>query len=281
LLTAARVAAARNERADAQRYLERVIEIDADNAMAYVGLAELAAARGEFVVAQAWVDRLPISPLRLRLEAELLAAQGRFGDAAAAFSRAFDAQPNADVAVRAYDAAKRAGRPNASAKLVEWNASNPQDPTGNFMLGSVAIENGEYDVAAARYEAVLAANPQHAPSLNNLAWLYSQRGDERALDYAARAYAAEPNNPAVADTLGWLYVQRGDTAKGLPLLAAAVAGLAENAEVQYHFGVALEANGDIAKALAAFDTALAGESSFAGRDDAQIRAAALRRRSQL
>ena len=281
LMNAARVAAARNEREAAQRYLERVIEIDAGNAAAYVGLAELAAARRDFSRAQAWVERLALSPLRQRLEAELLAAQGRFDDAAVAFGRAFDAQPTADLAVRSYLVSARAGRPNPEAKLLAWNGNNPRDPTGNFMLGSVAIESGQNDAAVARYEAVLAVNPQHAPTLNNLAWLYSQRGDERALDYAERAYAAEPNNPAIADTLGWLHVQRGDAAKGLPLLAAAAEGLADDAEVQYHWGVALAETGDSAKALAALEEALAKGASFPGRDDAQLRAAALRGRSVL
>jgi cellulose synthase operon protein C len=280
LLNAARVAAARNDGSAAQGYLERVIEIDANNVSAYVGLAELAAARRDFAAAQSWVERLPASSIRLRLEAELLAAQGRFDDAAAAFGRAFDAQPSANLAVRAYELATRAGRPNADAKLLAWSAANPGDPTGNFMLGSVAIEKGEHDAAIARYETVLTANPQHAATLNNLAWLYNQRGDARALDYAERANEAEPSNPAIADTLGWLYVERGDAAKGLPLLTTAAERLADNAEVQYHWGVALAETGDSAKALAALDAALAKSASFPGRDDAQRRADSLRTRSR-
>jgi tetratricopeptide (TPR) repeat protein len=278
LLNAARAAAADGDRAAAQRYLERVIEIDSANNSAYVGLAELAAAQRDFAAAQSWVERLPISPLRSRLEGQLLAAQGRFGDAAATFNRAFDAQPSADLAVRAYESARRAGQPNPEAKLIAWNANNPRDPTGNFALGSISIENGRQDAAIAHYEAVLAVNPEHAASLNNLAWLYSQRADERALDFAERAYAAEPNNPSIADTLGWLHVQRGDAARGLPLLAAAAEGLANQAEVQYHYGVALAETGDAAKALTALDAALAGGASFPGRDDAQRRADALRAR---
>jgi cellulose synthase operon protein C len=279
LLNAARVAAARNETAAAQRYLERVVEIDAANNSAYVGLAELAAAERDFSAAQAWVDHLPVSSLRSRLEGELLAAQGRFDDAAVVFGRAFDAQPSAALAARAYDSAKRSGLPTPEAKLVAWSANNPQDPTGNFMLGSVAIENNQRDAAIARYEAVLTVNPEHAASLNNLAWLYGQKSDDRALDYAERAHAADPSNPAIADTLGWLHVQRGDAVKGLPLLATAVQGLAAEAEVQYHYGVALAETGDVTKALAVLNNALSNTTPFPGRDDAQRRAASLRERS--
>jgi tetratricopeptide (TPR) repeat protein len=278
LLSAARVAAALGQSAQAEQFLERVVDVEPGNTLAAIGLAQLAATRRDFPKAQSWIDRLPVSALRTRLEGELLAAQGRFGDAAAAFARAFDSQPSAELAMRAFDAAQRAGQPNPAAKLEAWNALNPRDALSNFALGSLALEKGDENAAIARYETVLAANPQHAATLNNLAWLYSQRGDERAFDYAERAYAAEPANAAIADTLGWLHVQRGDAAKGLPLLTAAAEGLPAQAEVQYHWGVALDETGDTARALVAFDVALAGSASFPGRDDAERRAAALRAR---
>ena len=74
-------------------------------------------------------------------------------------------------------------------------------------------------------------------------------------------------------------MQRGDAAKGLPLLTAAAKALANNSEVQYHFGVALAETGDPAKALDAFNAALAKSGDFSGRDDAERRAAALRSRN--
>jgi putative PEP-CTERM system TPR-repeat lipoprotein len=276
LLNAARAAAARNQLPQAEQYLRRVLDAEPGNTTAPIGLAELAAGRRDFAAAQSWVERLPESALRTRLEGELLAAQGRFGDAAGTFARAYEAQPSAELALRAYDTARRAGQQSPETKLLAWDADHPTDPTSNFALGSLALEKGEEEPAIRRYETVLAANPQHAATLNNLAWLYSQRGDARALDFAERAYAAEPNNPAIADTLGWLYVQAGNAAKGLPLLESAAAGLTGQAEVQYHWAVALAETGDRAKALATLDAALATGQEFSARDDAQRRAAALR-----
>jgi cellulose synthase operon protein C len=279
LLNAARVAAASSDVAGAQGFLDRVLEIDENNTAAIIGAAQLAARRRDFPAAQAWAERLPQSPVRRQLEAELLAAQGRFDAAAAAMARAFDAHPAVDLAVRAYDLSRRAGLPNPDAKLRAWNTDNPRDPTSNFVLGSFELENGQHDAAVARYEAVLAVNPLHAPTLNNLAWIFSQQGDARALDYAERAHTADPNNPAIADTLGWLHVQRGDATKGLPLLTTAARQLGEQAEVQYHWGVALAETGDTAEALEVFDAALALSDGFEGRDDAERRAAALRNRN--
>ena len=62
----------------------------------------------------------------------------------------------------------------------------------------------------------------------------------------------------------------------MPLLAAAAERLSADAEVQYHWAVALAETGDSARALAAFEAALASGAEFRGRDDAQSRAAALR-----
>jgi putative PEP-CTERM system TPR-repeat lipoprotein len=276
LLTSAQVAAAQNQLAQAEQYLRRVTEIEPGNATALVGLAQLSMSRRDFGAAQSWVDKLPESPVRRRLTGDVLAAQGRFDEAAAAYALAYDSQPSADLAMRAYDAGRRAGQPNPEGRLLAWNANNPRDVAGNFALGSLWLEKGEQDAAVVRYEAVLATNPQHAATLNNLAWIYSQRDDVRALDFAERAHAAEPNNPAISDTLGWLYVQGGDAAKALPLLETAAAGLASQAEVQYHWAVALADTGNHAKARGVLDAALATGQSFTGRDDAQRRADALR-----
>ena len=64
-----------------------------------------------------------------------------------------------------------------------------------------------------------------AANLNNLAWLYDQKGDtEKALSHARRAYELSPKRPEIADTLGWLLIRQGDTAAAMPLLEQALEG---------------------------------------------------------
>jgi cellulose synthase operon protein C len=275
LLNLARVAAAEQKPEQAEGFLRRVNEINPSEPAALVGLAQLAVARGDFATAAKQVDRLPASPLRDRLVGEVSARQGQFAGAAAAFGRAYAAQPSGELAVLAYDAASRARLPDADSQLRAWSTLNPRDPAANFALGSISLGKGDQDQALRRFEAVLATNPNHAPTLNNLAWLYGERGDARALDFAERAHSIEPNNPSIADTLGWLHVQHGAAEKGLPLLATAAAGLPRQNEVLYHWGVALAETGDAAKALETLQGALASGGDFPGRDDAQKRVANL------
>jgi cellulose synthase operon protein C len=184
-------------------------------------------------------------------------------------------RPSVDLALRSFAAAKQAGRPQPEAALLGWSEGNPGDSRANFALGTVALESNDRDAAVRRYESVLEADPAHVGALNNLAWLYSESGDERALGLAERAYAAQPNDPSVADTLGWLRVQRGDAAAGLPLLQSAAAALAQNPEVRYHWAVALAETGDSRQAVAELTALLRGDNEFASREAARQRLADL------
>jgi tetratricopeptide (TPR) repeat protein len=146
----------------------------------------------------------------------------------------------------------------------------------NFALGSIALDAGDQARAAARYESVLAVQPRHPAALNNLAWLYSEKGDPRALDLAQRAYDIAPNNPSIADTLGWLHVQRGAAATGLPLLDQAARGAPQQAEIRYHYAVALAETGDRARAADVLAETLGGNAAFPARAEAEQRLAQLR-----
>ena len=192
-----------------------------------LGLAELAA-RGDFPEAQRWLNRAPDSAARLAMHGRIAFAQKHFRAAATSFSQAFAREPSAALAIYSYAAANSAGLEQPEADLIAWNAANPQDANVNFQLGSIALANGYAKDAIARYEAVLVANPRHVAALNNLAWLYGEQGDDRALDLAETAHALESDNPAISDTLGWLHVRRGDASRGLALLEHAVTGLRRN-----------------------------------------------------
>ena len=91
--------------------------------------------------------------------------------------------------------------------------------------------------------------PENAVLLNDLAWLYGETGDERAVGHARRARELAPESPAIADTLGWLLVQAGETDKGLAELKIARAGAPDQLEIGYHFAAALAKAGRKSEAL--------------------------------
>jgi tetratricopeptide (TPR) repeat protein len=268
-LNLARVAVALGDTGEATRHLLRVTAIEPQDATANFGLAQLAAQRGDIRAAHSFLARAAESPLRLRLQGELYTAEGRFAEAAAAFGRAFELQPSSDLAFSRYAAATRAGLPEPESSLLVWAAQNPRDVQVHYVLGLLAQAAGDSDAAVSRYEGVIANAPQHAAALNNLAGIYAQRGDTRALELAARAHAASPGDPAVADTLGWIHVGSGNPRAGLPLLEQARAGLPDHPEIRYHWAVALAETGDREQALRELRALLSSGVTFPSRSDAQ------------
>ncbi len=275
LLNLARVAVAQRDDEQAAGYLRQALAIDPSQIAAIFGMVQLAAERRDYDEAETWLARAPESVLRAQLAGDLRFAQGRFDSAADEYERAFDLRPSADLALRGFAAAKRAGRPQPEQALLRWAESNPRDARTNFALGTVALESSDRDGATARYERVLEADPSHIGALNNLAWLYGERGDPRALGLAERAYAVLPNDPSVADTLGWIRVQGGQPELGLPLLERAAAATPPQPEIRYHLAVALAETGNRDRARTALAELLAEGVSFPSEPLARAKLAEL------
>ena len=116
---------------------------------------------------------------------------------------------------------------------------------------------GDEDAALRRYEKL--ADSGNPIALNNLAWLYNERGDARAVEVARRAAEVAPDNPDVLDTLGWVLVQQGgDPEEAVRMLRRSAELNPENPSVQYHLGVALRATGELEAARAALVRATQG-----------------------
>jgi tetratricopeptide (TPR) repeat protein len=276
LLNLARVAIARNDKATAAQHLRSIIETDPEQLNAIFGLVQLAAERRDFAEAETWLARAPDSVLRFRMAGQLHLAQRRFDDAAADFARAFGIRPSGDLAVRIFTAERLAGRDEPESVLLQWVTDHPHDVPANYALGSLAMEAGELPEAVARYEAVLAAAPRHAATLNNLAWTYYRLGDPRALEFAKRAHDEAPEDASIADTLGWLYVVGGNPEVGLPLLEQAVRANPGHPTILYHLGAALADTGARVRSIEVLERLLRDEPNFPERADAAQRLEQLR-----
>ncbi len=102
------------------------------------------------------------------------------------------------------------------------------------------------EAAAAEYERVLAQVKDDPVTLNNLAWLYIESGDKRALELSRRAMELTPDNPGVVDTHAWALIRFGEPEKGVVLLKEWVAKLDEGPqldEMKYHLAYGLLQSG--------------------------------------
>ncbi len=139
-----------------------------------------------------------------------------------------------------------------------------QHPRHQGLLMTVAMmeqEGGDAAGAIESYEALLEQNPQNAVALNNLAWLYFEKNDDRATGLARSAYELVPDNAAIADTYGWILFKSGDLKASLPILEKAHQLAPESQEIGLHLAEAYREAGmnDQAKAiLEKYNTAAAG-----------------------
>jgi putative PEP-CTERM system TPR-repeat lipoprotein len=211
----------------------------------------------------------PGSAASSRLEGDLAMAQRRYRDAIAAYDKADPSGRDRATVLARFNAADRSKAPNADSTLVRWIEKNPGDVEVVTTLGEYKRAQGDLAGAAAVYRRALTGMPDDAILNNNLAYVYGELGDARAVPVAERAVKAAPNSPAVQDTYGWVLLRSGKTEQALPVLRDAAGRLPDNAEVQYHYAAALARTGRDDEAMQLLKRALGGSLPADTRADAQ------------
>ena len=105
---------------------------------------------------------------------------------------------------------------------------------------------GEAEQAIGVYERLYAANPASELVANNFAMMLANyRTDEASLNQALDAVRGFRNSPrpAFLDTYGWVRLKQGSVDEAVTYLRRAAEGAPENAEIRYHFGMALLESG--------------------------------------
>jgi len=179
------------------------------------------------------------------LEGEVLAAQAKWADAAAAFQTALSKQPLPAIAVGTYVSLQRAGKaPEAAAMANKWMKDYPKDPTLSLVLAQQSQVRGNVADAKVGYRKVLELEPENATALNNLAWILTEEGDAKGLEYAEQAHRLAPFSPGVLDTLGVAVLKSGDAKRGVTLLRMASTLGPAQPDIRLHLAKALIASGD-------------------------------------
>ena len=233
--------------ATARDTLDRAIALDPKFLPVRIALIELETRDGKFNRAMKLATELKAkqkgSPVGDMLVGDVLMRHKKFDQALAAYQTGIAIAPSSALAIRRYKARSRAGHTDAAlAELKSWVVAK-KDRTGRHVLASAYISASRFDDAIRESEALLIGDDKNAVLLNNLAWLYQQKQDRRAVEYAERALAQAPKSPAVMDTLGWILLDTDDHARALDLLRKAKTLAPRHGDIHYHFAVALDRNG--------------------------------------
>ena len=222
---------------------------------------------------QAAIQQAPKSPGAAYLQARVHLARNEVAEAETALNKTLELGPNFSLAysllLDLYTA--RGDYAAAQAKLDAFLKQRPGNVGALMMKGMLYDRVGDLPQARASYSAVLATNANVVPALNNLAYLYSEHLNDldQARPLAVRARELAPQDPGVADTLGWIEYRRGAYDVALPLLQESAGRMPDEAEVQYHLGMARYMTGQEAAAREALARALELSTNFTGRTNAQ------------
>lgn len=169
--------------------------------------------------------------------------------AAKAYATAAKLSPSGALALRTYRARKLGGLPDPIAPIESWLQRQPQDVAVRMALAEEFVARGDAGRAIDQYERAIQGERPNAMALNNLAWLYHEKGDARAMETAKRGYTAAPQVAAIADTYGWILVKAGKVSEGLPILKKAVTDSRSQPDIRFHYAAALAEAGQKEAAL--------------------------------
>jgi tetratricopeptide (TPR) repeat protein len=143
-------------------------------------------------------------------------------------------------------------------------AHDPQHIDALHYLGVALLQMGDAPRAVESIARAAALAPTSAPVHANLAEAYRSCGIlERAADSCRSALRLEPDHPQATNNLGLILLEQGETTAALELFRAALRLQPASAVVHNNLGNALRLNGDNAAALAAFREAVRLDANFA------------------
>jgi len=241
-----------------------------------IDLIGLESAEENYDQAQTYIEQLKEvddkSPNSYVLEGRLLAVQGKHADSLASYKKASEmgasgSRFTVDIS-RSYIMNDQAAV--AEALMHKWLDQNKTDLAVRHILAGHYLNENKYALAISTYETILEQNVDNPVALNNLAWLYSQVGqNSKALVTAEKSYNLFPEEASFIDTYAWILVQQGQNEKGLALLQKAVSKAPKELEIRYHLAVALKKAGRNAVAKKELETVVSSGTSFKGIEDAR------------
>lgn len=212
----------------------------------------------------------PKSAAGFSLEGDVHAAQKQHRSAIEAYEKALATEKSGLLVVKLQQALSAAGKPaDGETRLAQWVNEHPKDAVVRLYFAETLARSGRRAPAIEQFQRVVKEHPRNAKALNNLAWLYYEEKDPRALATAKQAYELKRDDAQILDTLGWILVEAGQVREGLPHVEKAFAIAPGSPGIHYHRAAALAKSGDKLRARRELETLLAKHEKFAQRPQAE------------
>lgn len=264
---------ASNDQPAARESFRQAIALDPDYVPAVMALSELESRAGNIEKAIRLADGLsekqPNSAVGPMLAGDAYVRAENYDKALAYYAEAMKRENTGILALRIFNAKQAAGRTvEALAELQAWVNRNEDIPV-RHVLTTNYIANGYHEEAIREAEKLMKVDGDNPVLLNNLAWLYDQKGDDRAVALAEKALEKAPNSPEIMDTLGWLLTRHGEVGRGVELLRNAHEAAPKQGDIAYHLAVALSTQGKTVEARRTLERILNARIDFSEAENAR------------
>ncbi len=177
-----------------------------------------------FAQARGLQKRSPDSALGFVFEGDVHATQKQWKEAVAAYRVAAGKPGDLGRApAKLHHAMLQAGQTaEADAFATSWTKAHPQDWEFRIHLGDNDMVAGKAALAEKHYLEVLKLQPSNVSALNNMAWIWTQRGQKGAVGFAEKAAIVSPGNASVLDTLALALVSEGQLDRAIQTQRQAV-----------------------------------------------------------
>ena len=245
----------------------KAVEPKAAIASALASLGKIDEARA---IATALQKEAPRSAAGAVLDGDILVFDKKYTEAAVSYRKALAVQKVLPISLKLHRTLLAAGKDGeADALLKTLLAENPQDISVKGYAAMTEIGRKRWAQAIPLYREVVAAQPNNALALNNLAWAQYEDKDPGALASAEKAYSIAPKSPEVLDTYGTILLAGGNPAKASDILKQAVAAAPKAYGFRLRLAEALIARGDTGDARKEIEVILAEVKTGPVREMAQ------------
>ena len=192
------------------------------------------------------------------MEGDLALSQDKRDEALKFYRKALDIRNTPILSIKIVNLLKDMKKTDEAYEFLNsWAKSNPQDVTARTMLANWQLQENDNQAAIKLYEELLQDSPNNIIALNNLAYVYQQMGDERAITLAEKAFQLAPLSLNIIDTYAWILIKNGQVQQGLYLLKPVID---ENENIDpnilFHYAYGLSESGDIGQAKRHLEIAL-------------------------
>jgi len=258
----------------AKKSFKKVLEIDADNLIATVILIQIDIKAKQFEAAKKKAKKLqkvhPGNPAGFDMLGDVYIGLNDPKNAIKQYQYAVNLKYSSEIYVKLHSAYNLNNQVDKGFDLLlEWIEKTPNDYELKELLAITYQRRKDYLKAIDLYEEIIKAYPNNDRALSNLALVNLKLNRPMSVEYAEMAFNVNPESTRNKDTLGWVLLKNYNLEKALELLKEAVDGSPGNADIRYHYAVALSETGSFSMAKNQLYLALSVNSTFKNRKAAE------------